>query len=166
MEKRMESSSFQAQRISQTRRIKLNAPLPTVFPLFGPITEKLWVPGWNPEIIFLDKEEIAEHMVFKTAARFEGEPPYVWILSKYAPEHTFVEYTVFTPERLWTITVKCEAAAAQTTLAEITYAYTGLTERGNALNEQALRAMYANDLKDWEEAINHYLKTGEMLKQH
>lgn len=30
----------------------------------------------------------------------------------------------------------------------------------NAPNEQALRARSANDLKDWEEAINHYLKIG------
>ena len=164
MENQMQSSNFQAQRISQTRRITLNAPLPIVFPLFGPITEKLWVPGWNPEIVFLDKEEIAEHMIFRTPPRFEKEPPYTWILSKYAPEQAFVEYTVFTPERLWTITVKCSEATAQTTHAEITYTFTGLTERGNALNEQALRAMYANDLKDWEEAINHYLKTGEKVK--
>ena len=160
----MQSSNFQAQRISQTRRIKLNAALPIVFPLFGPITEKLWVPGWNPEIVFLDKEAIAEHMIFRTPPRFEKEPPYTWILSKYAPEQALVEYTVFTPERLWTITVQCEAGdSAQTTHADVTYSYTGLSEQGNALNEKALQAMYANDLKDWEEAINYYLRTGEML---
>ncbi|MEK7728813.1 MAG: hypothetical protein AAB354_10400 [candidate division KSB1 bacterium] len=161
----MEGSGFRAQRISQTRRIQLHAPLQTVFPLFGPITEKLWVPGWNPEIVFLDKEEIAEHMIFRTPPRFEKEPPYTWILSKYTPEQALVEYTVFTPERLWMITVRCEGdESAQTTQAEITYTFTGLSENGNALNEKALHAMYANDLQDWEEAINHYLKTGERLK--
>ncbi len=161
----MASSHFTAQRISQTRRIHLNGSLRTVFPLFGPITEKLWVNGWNPEIVFLDKDEIAEHMIFRTPPRFEKEPPYTWILSKYLPEQSLVEYTVFTPERLWTITVKCEEEAApESTLAEITYTFTGLSEPGNALNEKALHAMYANDLKDWEEAINHYLKRGKMLE--
>jgi hypothetical protein len=160
----MQSANFHAQRISQTRCIKLNAPVQTVFPLFGPITEKLWVKGWEPEILFLDAEEIAEHMIFRTPPRFEQEPPYTWILSKYAPEQAFVEYIVFTPERLWTIAVKCEEEAiTQTTHAEITYTFTGLSEHGNMLNEKALAAMYANDLKDWEEAINHYLKTGELL---
>lgn len=159
----MQSSDFHAQRIAETRRIKLNAPLQIVFPLFGPIKEKLWVKGWEPEILFLDAAEIAEHMIFRTPPRFEKEPPYTWILSKYAPEQAFVEYTVFTPERLWTIAVRCEAAAPHTTHAEITYTFTGLSEHGNTLNEKALAAMYANDLKDWEEAINHYLKTGEKL---
>ena len=32
---------------------------------------------------------------------------------------------------------------------------------GNAINERALQLMYARDLKDWEEKINHYLETGE-----
>ncbi len=161
----MEASSFKARRISKTSRITLRAPLRLVFPLFGPIKEKLWVEGWNPEIVFLDAEEIAEHMIFRTPPRFEKEPPYTWILSKHAPEQALVEDTVFTLERLWTITVKCEEeAAAQSTLTEITYTYTGLSEQGNALNEKALHAMYANDLKDWEEAINHYLKTGEKLQ--
>ena len=45
------------------------------------------------------------------------------------------------------------------------YTYTGLTEKGNATNEKALETMYRRDLKDWEEAINHYLKTGERLEQ-
>lgn len=162
----METASFKARRISQTRRIELHGPLQTVFPLFGPITEKLWVEGWNPEIVLLNSEEIEEHMVFKTPPRFEQEPPYTWILSKYAPEQAIVEYTVFTPERLWTITVKCEADdAAPTTHAEITYAFTGLSELGNLLNEKALQTMFAHDLRDWQEAINHYLKTGAKLTQ-
>ncbi|NUO78921.1 hypothetical protein HUU05_02510 [candidate division KSB1 bacterium] len=162
----MQTANFIAQRIAQSRRIKLNGPLHTVFPLFGPITEKLWVQGWDPEIVYLNAKEIAEHMIFRTPPRFENEPPYTWILSKYAPESALVEYTIFTPDRLWTITVQCEeGSAAQTTHAEITYAFTGLSELGNAMNEKALHAMYANDLKDWEEAINHYLKTGEKVKQ-
>ncbi len=159
----MATANFVARRISQTRRLKLNSSLKTVFPLFGPIKERLWVQGWDPEIVYLNAEEIAEHMIFRTPPRFEKEPPYTWILSKYAPERAFVEYTVFTPERLWTIAVQCEETTPQTTQAEITYTYTGLSEQGNALNEKALAAMYANDLKDWEEAINHYLKTGEKL---
>jgi hypothetical protein len=32
---------------------------------------------------------------------------------------------------------------------------------GNAINEKALQVMYTHDLKDWEDAINHYLETGE-----
>jgi hypothetical protein len=101
-------------------------------------------------------------MVFKTKSHGHGEPDYTWTVSKYSPEQSLVEYTVFTAERIWFITIKCkEGASAQTTEAEITYTYTGLSENGNAKNEKALQRMYSRDLKDWEEAINHYLETGE-----
>jgi hypothetical protein len=43
------------------------------------------------------------------------------------------------------------------------YTYTGLTEHGNAINKLALGMMYRRNLKDWEEAINHYLETGQRL---
>jgi hypothetical protein len=87
-------------------------------------------------------------------------------VSKYAPDRALIEYTVFTPERLWTITIRCrEGSLDQTTEAEITYAYTGLTALGNVINERALQSIYAHDLRDWEEAINHYLATGERLEE-
>ena len=161
----MASSTFTAKRISRTGTITLNGQLGTVFPLFGPIKEKDWATGWDPEVVFSTTDLVDEHMIFKSPGHLgHGEPDYVWILSKYAPDQGFLEYTIFTPERLWLITINCrEDSLAHTTSAEITYTYTGLTEKGNTLNEKALQLMYAHDLKDWEDAINHYLETGEKL---
>ena len=168
MEDDVVSSSFKPKRISRTSIITLNAPLMKVFPLFGPIKEKEWADGWNLEVVYSDANDIEEHMVFKTKSSHDhGEPNYVWTVSKYLPEQSLIEYSVFTTERLWYITIKCnENTTDQTTKAEITYTYTGLTEKGNTINEKALQAMYSRDLKDWEEAINFYLKTGEILKHH
>ncbi|MFQ6087966.1 MAG: hypothetical protein ACE5K0_03580 [Candidatus Methanofastidiosia archaeon] len=161
------SMNFKSKRISRTSIITLNAPLKRVFPLFGPIKEKEWAEGWNPEIIYSNTNLLEEYMVFKTKSHGHGEPNYIWIVTKYMPEQPLIEYTVFTTERLWCIAIKCsENTTNQKTEAEITYTYTGLTEKGNAINEKALQVMYSNDLKDWEEAINYYLKTGEKLKHH
>jgi hypothetical protein len=86
-------------------------------------------------------------------------------VSRYSPEEAFIEYTVFAPGRLWWIAIQCsESAEGERTRAEITYTYTGLTEEGNAANERALAEMYRRDLEDWEEAINHYLETGERFE--
>ena len=160
-------SDLKAQRVSKTSTITLNASLERVFPLFGPIREIEWAEGWQPELVYGPAGSVAEHMVFKTQAHSHGEPDYVWTVSKYAPDQALIEYTVFTPERLWTITIQCwQAAAAPTTQAEITYTYTGLSEHGNVLNARALQAMYAHDLKDWEAAINFYLETGKRLTHH
>ena len=152
-------------RISRTSAITLNAPLTKVFPLFGPIKEKEWTAGWEPEVLYSTTGLVEEHMVFKTRSHHEHEPDFTWTVSKYHPEQAFIEYTVFAPERLWWITIKCrEGKRRETTEAEITYTYTGLTERGNAINQKALETMFRRDLKDWEEEINHYLATGERLK--
>lgn len=169
MEKNMNTSKFSSKCISRTSVICLQAPLRTVFPLFGPIKEKEWAEEWNPEIIYTTTNLIEEHMVFKTKSKLENIKglKYIWTVSKYLPEHAFIEYTVFTPERLWWITIQClEDSSNQTTEAKITYTFTGLTEDGNTFNEKFLQLIFAHDLKDWEESINHYLKTGEKQKHH
>ena len=156
---------FDSQRISKTSIITLNAPLSKVFPLFGPIREKEWAAGWNPQLIYSITNFVEEHMVFRTRSNHGHEPDFTWIISRYNPDQSFIEYTVFTNERLWWITIQCrKGIAGDTTEAEITYTYTGLTENGNAINARALDMMYHHDLRDWEESINHYLNTGERLE--
>ncbi len=163
----MTSSGFKSKRITKTSIIKLDAPMKKVFPLFGPVEEMKRAEGWNPHILYSTGDHVAEHMVFKTKTHAQGETDYTWIVSKYSPEKSLIEYTVFTTERLWHIAIECrQNAADQTTAADITYTYTGLTEKGNHRNEKALQAMYAKDLKEWEEAINYYLKTGKELEHH
>jgi len=161
----MTTPIFESQRISKTSIITLNAPLSKVFPLFGPIREKDWAAGWNPQLIYSISDLVEEHMVFRTHSSNGFEPDFTWTISKYNPDQSFIEYTVFTQERLWWIAIQCrEETTRDTTEAKITYTYTGLTENGNAINAKALDMMYHQDLKDWEEAINRYLKTGKRLE--
>ena len=163
----MTSSTFSSKRISRAATIVLDAPIGRVFPLFGPIKEKEWSIGWKPQILYPASGNVEEHMVFKTAPHAgHNEPEYTWIVSKYQPAQALIEYTVFIPGRVWWITIQCREEIAGRTTAEITYTYSGLTELGNAIDEKALQVMYARDLKDWEEAISYYLKTGKKLDQH
>ena len=127
--------------------------------------EKEWAEGWNPEIIYSDDAEIEEHMIFKTSNAHAAEKEYTWVVTQFNPLDYLVEYTVSTPQRIWFIRVACESFEKQTS-ATVTYTYTGLSDEGNNLNREALEKMYARDLKDWEEAINHYLSTGKQLATH
>jgi len=157
---------FTAKRISRTRSITVDGSLEKVFPLVGPIREREWAAGWDPDILFPPAVLVEERMVFKTRSHGgRDEADSTWIVSKYLPEQSTIEYTVFTTERVWWIEIRCrEAEDPGTTRAEITYTYLGLNDAGNATNERALEHMYAHDLKDWEAAINHYLRTGEQFK--
>lgn len=155
-------TDFKSERISKTASFIVNAPVEKSFPLFGPVREKEWAAGWEPEIIFSNSQEVEEHMIFKTSGKHHGEE-FLWTITQLRPEEYLVEYTVSTPERIWFIRVKCEAKQ-ETTLVTVSYTYTGLSEQGIEKNHEALDKMFEHNLADWEEAINHYIQTGEQLK--
>ena len=154
---------FKSERISQCASIDLQAPIEKVFPLFGPILEKVWAEGWDPEIIYSTSELVEEHMIFRTKSPHASEGLYTWVITKFDSDQHLIEYSVSTMNRIWFITVQCEALDSKTK-ATICYTYTGLTPEGNSMNKQALKKMYAHELKDWQEAINYYLEHGKQLK--
>ena len=93
------------------------------------------------------------------ASRCFGESEFLWRVSKYEPENFHIQYLVSTENRYWTITVMCKTINKIKTSADITYTFISLNELGNKINQHALSLMYKNDLKDWEEEINNYLKS-------
>jgi hypothetical protein len=149
------------ERISRTATFTVDATIEKAFPLFGPIREKEWAEGWNPEIIY-GMGEVEEHMMFRTKSSFEDESSFLWVITQFYPEKYFIEYTVSTPNRVWFIRVQCTSERTKTNVS-VTYSYTGLNERGNELNRIALEKMFSDDLKDWQAAINYYLKHGKLL---
>ena len=155
----------EAKIVSESRNIELDGSLEQVFPLFGPIMEKKWAEGWNPQMVLPYEELVEEHMVFLTPSGHPEDPgPATWIVSKYDPDQWFIEYTVFTQGRLWWISIQCrKAESPERTLATIRYTYLGLTEEASRLNDSASERMFRHDLSDWERAINHYLQTGTAL---
>jgi hypothetical protein len=84
------------------------------------------------------------------------------VITQFDPDEYRIEYTVSTPNRVWFIRVQCEAEKSKTNVS-VTYTYTGLNEEGNHLNRIALEKMYADNLQDWRQAINYYLKHGKRL---
>ncbi|MCX6071409.1 MAG: hypothetical protein NTU91_11225 [Chloroflexi bacterium] len=154
----MQSAAISPVRISRTRAIVLRGMPDEVFPLFGPIREQEWAPGWAPTIIHPSGVLAEAHMVFTARSHDADEAECTWTISTYDPEHGSIEYTVFAPGRLWTIAIRCHPGQAdRTARAEVTYTYTGVTDRGRRLNEAALERMFHRDLKDWEEQINRTL---------
>jgi hypothetical protein len=155
------AQTFKAERIQKSALFVVNAPIEKTFPLFGPIREKEWAAGWEPQIIYSTNSEVEEHMIFRTNGGYhQGEGDYLWVVTQFKPTDFFVEYTVSTSNRIWFISVKCEPNDKKTNVT-VTYIYTGLNDQGNELNKAALERMYAHNLKDWEEAINYYLATGK-----
>lgn len=153
-----DNMNFKPIRISKSATINIQGQTRDVFPLFGAIREKDWADGWDPEVVYSESGDIEQGMIFRTRSR-EGSGVFTWVASQYHPEEQLVEYTVSAQGRIWFILVECKEENSLTR-ATITYTYTALTREGHEKNVKALNAMYARELKDWEEAINHYLSTG------
>jgi hypothetical protein len=156
---------FKPERVSKCASIKLDDSIEKVFPLFGPIREKDWAHGWDPEIIYPASKEVEANMIFRTKARDLSEEYYTWVITQFLPDQYQIEYTVSTPNRIWFIGIECSKRSSKT-IAKICYTYTSLTPRGTELNRDALKRMYVEDLKDWQHAINYYLKNGRLLEHH
>jgi len=148
--------------IEQTASFRVKSEIEKAFPLFGPVREKEWAAGWDPEIMYSNHSEVEEHMIFKTPGKFPGEQ-FIWAVTQYQPSDFKIEYTVTAKDRIWFITVICKSHY-ETTLVTVTYSYTGFTEQAHQLNRQAIENMFAHQLKDWEEAINFYLENGKRLE--
>lgn len=157
------STDVKPERVSRTATFTVHGNIEQAFPLFGPIREMEWAAGWQPEILYRSNTDVLveERMIFQTNGH-AGEEKYTWVITHYQPKQYWIEYTVSTPERIWFIRVACKPLNENTEV-KVTYTYTGLTAEGNRKNEQALKRMFAHDLKDWEEAINYYLRTGKLL---
>ncbi len=80
---------------TQSFTIGLNGSVADVTPLFGPVREAEWAPGWSPRFIHPAQALQREGAVFTTTsakARIE-----FWLLTTYDPGNGRVEYVVMAP---------------------------------------------------------------------
>jgi hypothetical protein len=153
----MNNGTFTAERAAKTATILLNDRVDKVFPLFGAFEERKWAEGWNPSLIYPQKEIIEEGTIFRTPGHGHGENEFIWTVSKYDQARYLIQYLVYSSNRIWTITITCSPVSDHSSSAEITYSFTGLNEIGNQINEHFLGIIYQHDLSDWATDINHYL---------
>jgi len=150
----------------RTRVIKLEGEVEQVFALFGPRQERDWAEGWDPNIVWPTDGTLQERMVFLRSPHGD-RPETMWVVSRYDERQAVIEYTVFAPESVRWILIRCRAADdGQATEAKIAYTFVGTSESACQHNTRRLDALFRHDLRDWETAINHYLRTGERLSHH
>lgn len=137
-------------------RVRVAATLEVAFPLFSPEGEKLWVPGWSPEMLFPPAPGWTAGQIFRTREE-TGEA--VWLITGLDREDYRVEYHRIEPSRyVARIEVACRAVSGRETDVRTTYSFIGLTESGNreiaAMTQQAYDAKMAR----WAEWIRSYLE--------
>jgi hypothetical protein len=139
-----------------TGTIALNGPIERVFPLFSPLGERAWVPGWDPEILSPRNAKWEQGMVFRTASE-NGDV--VWIVAKLDRRAHRVVYYRTEPGRLVArVEVTCRETDEHRTEATVVYSYVGLSDAGNAEIAEWSDSSYAAKMADWERTINDLLQ--------
>jgi hypothetical protein len=143
-------------------------PVEEVFPLYGPVKETNWAPGWEPQWLYPAKT-IAESSVpepgwtFITGSSTEKK---LWYIQNADFTLHEISYIVLWPERMvYRIDINARPSVDPTlrkngTSTAVKYDFVGISEGGNAeVMKRTGRAIdHAKEMEHWRQAIQGYLE--------
>ena len=141
-------------------KILLDGEINMVFPLFGPIREAEWAEGWEPVVRFPPDGKVRAGMVF-TIQDHDGNQV-VWLVTEFDEESHRAAYVHLGGSSMMVrIEIVCRPVGEKQTEAQVSYSYTGLDENGNRTVGIVELDQQPHRLHEWEQAIQHLLKTGK-----
>ena len=148
--------------VRRTGHITLHGAVEKIFPLFGPLDEAKWAPGWEPSIKYGGNAELGT--VFTTETPTHSA---TWIVTRYDGKSHDIQYTnVFPENRVVQLDIGCRPEKTTETLCDIAYAMTALNESGRQAIEHYTQEKHEERIAHWQMAINHYLQTGRRISPH
>lgn len=160
------NGTFAGQSDTRTGTIHLNGPIAKVFPLFEPIGEKAWIPGWEPQVVYPASGAAQNGTVFLTYDDHGRNETY-WTIIEYDTQRHRISYINVIPNyQVRRITLECREVAPDKTDAMVSYSYTGITSHGNDDVAKQTEESYTAKMQHWTHAINHYLETGKKIEMH
>ena len=148
-------------RITHSYEQTIQAAPEEILPLYCPVKEAEWCEGWDPVVVYSESGVVEPDCVFVTS---DGETESAWFVTQYDNERRRVEMIKHTPGVTFVkLSISLEAIFEDRTRATITYSYTSLGEEGDQALAAFTEEAYKTTMAAWEKAMNHYLKTGEML---
>lgn len=143
-------TAFEASRVTHSGTVHVDAPPDHVFPLFTAPGERLWVPGWDPEIVS-GGHGLERGSVWLTGT---GNDRTIWLVVDYHPKTLHARYARITPEsRAGTVEVLARPDGEGGTEAQITYEMTALNESGNEALAGFGAEEFAQMLVEWDRMI-------------
>lgn len=155
---------FVAKRKARSYRQTINAAPNVVFPLICPVREAEWLDDWDYKMIY-SKSGVAELGAVFTTSFWEGTEQ-VWIITKHDSIKNEVEFARVVPGLVTSVlNVNILRKDEQSSYVDITYTYTSLTEKGNNfIDNKYTEEFFIENMKEWEDSMNYFLKTGTVLK--
>ena len=138
------------QSITHSGTLHVDAPPEHAFQLFTAPGEKLWIDGWDPDVLS-GGDGRRKGAVFVT--NVAGEKAF-WVVVDYDDEGLHARYARIAPEsRAGTIEIVAREDGPGSTEVTVTYESTALTEKGIALLAEFDRQAFDRMLAGWEQLI-------------
>jgi hypothetical protein len=144
---------------------RIEAQPDKVFPLLCPVREGEWLAGWREgvDIIHSISGVAEEGCVFRTQSA--DRPETLWMITRHDPAARVVEFVRFTAGMVVTrLTIAVKPAGNDASSVEIRYTFTPVTEEGaKFVSSNHSDDAFRRDMVWWQDSMNHWLRTGEML---
>jgi len=148
-------------RVSRSFTQHLCASADQVFPLLCPVREGEWVKDWRPKLVISESGVAEPGCIFVTPGIPEDA---LWLMTVHDPVDHRLEILKIIPGMvIGTINVALAADGESACTADITYAYTALSEHGKRALKEFTKEHFKGFMKTWESELNHFLRTGEKL---
>jgi len=145
--------------VKHSKKISINQPIKILFPLFSAEGEKWWVPGWDYENI-MGSTDLHEDYIFLTKAHDHASTDAIWLVKRYDPDSYFVQFYKVEPKnKIGVITVQCIELEKSLTEIDVTYKYTGLSDKGNEFIIVFDSDHYEEFINEWESLLNTYFQS-------
>ncbi|MDR6238815.1 hypothetical protein [Aureibacter tunicatorum] len=139
----------------------IHGSIDKIMPLYCPVRELDWCENWQPNIVISNSGIVEKDCIFTTN---HGDLEVVWVVTEYDIAKGLVEMYYHVPKTLITkLSIQVQSIDEQTSQARLTYTKTALSPSGDKVLEKFTKEGYDIMMDSWEKAMNHYLKTGEML---
>jgi hypothetical protein len=153
---------FNAERVVNSYTMNLVAPPADVFPLLCPVREYEWIEPWRCDMVFSAGGVAENNAIFTTDFPAQGGGE-IWVVCRYETDRA-IEFIRLSPGLKVNRLDLALTATGEGTRLQWTHTYTGLSEAGNQWIREMTDDTFRTEKAAIETMLNHYLKTGTMLK--
>ena len=150
-------------RATRSYQMQIAATPARVFPLLCPAREYDWIDTWKCRMVYSDSGHAEPDCIFRTDFPADG-PEDTWVVSRYEPS-LLIEFVRVNPLRAVRYTITLHETEGGETKADWRQVITGLNAEGNSFVQRLEETAFRTRMAEVEKMLNHYLKTGRMLKR-
>ncbi len=157
-----------AKRAKTIFQLNIKAPVEKVFPLFCPVEEYRWIPGWKFFHIHCPNDKVELGTVFAEISsapflrgNFNGKT--IWTAVLHDPEKFKLHFKLYNKNSLSLYKIEMKDDGIGGTRGTLDFTYTATNKQGNGLVERNLGDKIHIMLSIIHSMLKHYCEVGEMM---